>query len=285
MKSIWAQNIWLQPQWIEANSIGHAAKELRSRHRLWWPYSVSHHRRTQLIQDALPHVSGKRAVFSSSPVHVDVAPPGSWPVGQLGSWSLFERGLVLASAQCTSHRPNGTWEFVEDKAGPPSRAYLKLWELFSRLDVRPRAGTSCLDVGSSPGGWTWALAQLGCAVLSVDRSALHQSVQRLPGVRFVSGDAFQAVPSRHPEVDWVFSDVVCYPERLYGWVQTWLSSRPRNFVCTIKLQGTDHCPWIDKFRRIPESTVLHLYHNKHELTWVCLLHSASTQRVHEHALA
>jgi 23S rRNA (cytidine2498-2'-O)-methyltransferase len=70
-------------------------------------------------------------------------------------------------------------------------------------------------------------------------------------------------------MDWVFSDVICYPPRLYEWVQRWLASGLcKNFVCTIKMQGSE--PDFETtrlFAAIPGSTVVHLYHNKHELTW------------------
>ena len=44
----------------------------------------------------------------------------------------------------------------------------------------------------------------------------------------------------------------------------------RNFVCTIKFQGeTDHGA-AAAFAAIPGSRLLHLHHNKHELTWMRL---------------
>jgi hypothetical protein len=44
---------------------------------------------------------------------------------------------------------------------PPSRAYLKLWEVFSRLGVTPKKDDLCLDLGPSPRGWSWELIQQG----------------------------------------------------------------------------------------------------------------------------
>jgi 23S rRNA (cytidine2498-2'-O)-methyltransferase len=44
----------------------------------------------------------------------------------------------------------------------------------------------------------------------------------------------------------------------------------RRFVCTIKFQGkTDH-EAARAFAAIPGSRLMHLHHNKHELTWVRL---------------
>jgi 23S rRNA (cytidine2498-2'-O)-methyltransferase len=54
-------------------------------------------------------------------------------------------------------------------------------------------------------------------------------------------------------------------------VRRWLDSGlARRFVCTIKFQGaTDHATARD-FAAIPGSRLMHLHHNKHELTWVKL---------------
>ena len=78
------------------------------------------------------------------------------PAAPLGSWTLLDAGTLLASPHCTSPFPNGEVHFVEDRAGPPSRAYLKLWEALTLIGRRPQPGETCLDLGSSPGGWSWA---------------------------------------------------------------------------------------------------------------------------------
>jgi len=68
---------------------------------------------------------------------------------------------------------------------------------------------------------------------------------------------------------WLFSDVVCYPARLLSLVERWLAAGTcRNFVCTVKFQGeTDHAT-SRRFAAIPGSQLRHLFHNKHELTWI-----------------
>ena len=70
-------------------------------------------------------------------------------------------------------------------------------------------------------------------------------------------------------VDWLFSDIVCYPARLLQLVEKWRASgMAKNFVCTIKFQGeTDHNS-AGAFAAIAGARVLHLHHNKHELTFV-----------------
>ena len=45
----------------------------------------------------------------------------------LGSWTLLNPNLMLVSGDCRSPFANGEAEFVEDRVGPPNRAYKKLW--------------------------------------------------------------------------------------------------------------------------------------------------------------
>lgn len=260
----WAQNIWLNPVVIPIKSISDAAKKLKALHRNWSLYSFDFHRRAQLIQAALPHVSSKPLKF-----------PSPLPRSPLGSWTLLDRDTLLAASECSSLFPNGEMNFEEDKSGPPNRAYLKLWESLTAVQEYPRAGQFCVDVGSSPGGWTWVLQKLGTEVLSIDRAELDLSVLNLPGVDFQKGDAFALTPEDLPEtrkkVDWLCSDVVCYPEKLFDWVMLWLDSGAcDNFIITIKFQGVGDYHMAQKFAEIPHSRVFHLFHNKHELTWVRL---------------
>jgi 23S rRNA (cytidine2498-2'-O)-methyltransferase len=188
----------------------------------------------------------------------------------MGAWTLLDVRRMIASPACSSPFPGGRIEFAGDKEGPPSRAYLKLWEALVRCGKWPGPGERCVDAGASPGGWTWALARLGAAVTAVDRAPLEPRVLAMPGVGFLKHDAFTLRPEDLGPRDWVFSDVICYPPRLYEWVQKWLDSGLcENFVCTIKMQGAEPDMETTRlFAAIPGGSVVHLYHNKHELTWI-----------------
>jgi len=256
----WAANVWFDPMRIPIVSIGDAAKKLRAIQRNWALYSLASHRRAALIAQNLPKVSAKPLVFGAGA-----------PKAPLGSWTLIEAATMLASPHCSSAFPNGEVQFVEDRAAPPSRAYLKLWELFTILGARPEPGELCVDLGASPGGWTWVLQQLGARVLSVDKAALDDRVAGLPGVEYRRGSAFSLDPRAVGSVDWLFSDVVCYPRRLLALVQRWIAAgNVRRFVCTVKFQGATDFETVRQFAAIPGSRLLHLHHNKHELTWLRL---------------
>lgn len=256
----WSQNTWLDPRWIPIESIGDAASKLKAVQRNWALYSTGLHRRAALIQDKLPKVSARRQVFGEPP-----------PSAPLGSWTLWEENLILASPACSSPWPHGEAEFVENKTEPPGRAYLKLWETFTRLGVAPAPGELCLDLGASPGGWSWVLANLGARVFAVDKADLAPNVTAMPNVEHCRGSAFGLDPRMIGSVDWLFSDVICYPERLLAMVERWLEQGEcRRFVCTVKFQGQTDFGIMERFRAIPGSRLLHLHHNKHELTWARL---------------
>jgi 23S rRNA (cytidine2498-2'-O)-methyltransferase len=256
----WAANIWHDPVRLEIGSIAEGAKALRAMQRNWAPYSFHLHRRTSLIQAKLPYVSAKPLVF-----------PAPAPTAPLGSWTLLDEHTILASPHCSSHFPNGEAAFVENKQAPPNRAYLKLWEALTIIGQRPDQGSLCLDLGASPGGWSWVLHSLGARVISIDKAPLAPSVASLPGIEYRPVSAFALEPEEVGPVDWLFCDVACYPTRLLKLVERWLASgRARNFVCTLKFQGeTDHAT-ARKFAAKPGSRLIHLHHNKHELTWIRL---------------
>jgi len=252
----WVANIWHAPQRLAITSIGDAAKRLRAMQRNWTLYPTAHHRRAALVVDKLPKVSAKPLRFG------DPA-----PTAPLGSWTLLDANTLLAASQCSSPFPNGEARFVEDKTAP-SRAYLKLWELFTLIGERPRAGDTCLDLGASPGGWSWVLAHLGARVTAVDKAALAPSVTRLPNVTVLQQSAFALEPQSVGPVDWLFSDVICYPARLLALVEKWMKAGTvRRFVCTVKFQGATDVDTVRRFAQISGTRLLHLHHNKHELTW------------------
>lgn len=257
--SVWAQNIWLNPEIISFESVSQAAKALKDQAPLWAVYSFEHYRRAQLIQDQL---------LKLKPRVIDFLAP--LPERPLGAWTLTDKNTLVMSSKTDSVFPLGEVQFNEDKKNPPSRAYLKLWELFSVYGIKPQPGEKVVDFGSCPGGWTWVLQQVGCHVISIDRAPLEPSIAALPRVEFIKRNAFSLKPEDIGAIDWFFSDIICYPEKLLELVQAWQSSGLcRNFVCTIKFQGKTDFETLKKFQTLENAHVKHLYHNKHEVTvWI-----------------
>lgn len=254
----WSQNIWYAPKVVHFDSISEPANFLKRIQRNWSLYPYSEHRRAALIKDKLPYISEKPFRF-----------PTKAPEAPLGSWALLDKNTLIASSRCSSPFANGEVLFEECKEGPPSRAYLKLWEAFVVCGKMPRKGDKCLEIGASPGGWTWVLAKLEAEILCVDRAPLAPDVAAMPGVHFQTGNAFAMTPNVTGAVDWIFSDVACYPEKLLEWVKKWLESGLcKNFICTLKFQGENSYQVARHFFEIPGSRIVHLGYNKHELTWM-----------------
>ncbi|MCX7381798.1 MAG: hypothetical protein NT133_10380 [Alphaproteobacteria bacterium] len=251
----WALDVWTAPREIAVPSVKQAADALRAIQRNWAAYGVDHHRRMALIAERLPPVKARPLVF-----------PEAAPSGHLGGWTLLAPDRMLASPTKTSPFVNGECRFIEDRIGPPSRAYLKLWEACARIGAWPLPGERCIDLGASPGGWTWAIAQLGATVTAIDRADLDSGVAAMPGVTLRRESAFGLAPE---PVDWLFSDIIAYPDRLLALVTAWIAAEAaRRIVCTVKFQGaTDHDA-ADAFAAIPGGRLMHLFHNKHELTFV-----------------
>jgi len=246
----WAADVWLSPERIPIKSIADAGKALRARQSYWAVYSFHLHRRAQLIAAQTRSMPVEPSAFPSAP-----------PRATIGGWTLVDEHTIIAATQRSCPFPLGEVNFVENHTEPPSRAYLKLWELFSRIKVWPRTGERCIDLGASPGGWTWVLQGLGARVVAVDKAPLAPRVAKLVECRQES--AFGLKPEK---TDWLFSDVICEPARLLKLVERWLPVAS-NIVCTLKFKGvTDHAT-ARKFAEIPGSQLLHLHHNRHELTW------------------
>lgn len=255
--SAWALDVWTAPETLPFVSIGEAARLLRDRQRNWSLHDVLNHRRCALIQARLPSVKAALLCF-----------PDPAPKAPLGAWTLLAPDRLLLSVSKTSPFVGGACRFIEDREGPPSRAYLKLWEACTRFGDHPAPGQSCLDLGASPGGWSWALAQLGADVVAVDKADLAASVAAFPNVILRRESAFGIEPEREPPVDWLLSDIIAYPERLFGLVMRWIEAgKAGRILCSVKFQGaTDH-DVASRFAAIPGARLLHLAHNKHELTF------------------
>jgi 23S rRNA (cytidine2498-2'-O)-methyltransferase len=255
---IWAQLSAFKMEFVPINSINDAAKKLKAQGRTWGLFTVGHHRRAQLIQEELLNYNEKPIPFRHP-----------LPTLPMGFWTLWEPDQILIGAETSSPFALGELTFLENKTMPPSRAYLKLWEFFTVYAPEAIQGGTAIDVGSCPGGWTWVLRTLDFDnVISVDKAPIEKRISDLGKIEFRQESAFGLDPKDFGEIDWFCSDIICYPERLLNLVKRFRDSgKVKNFVCTIKYQAeTD---WVEtlKFLEIPGSKIVHLHHNKHEVTW------------------
>lgn len=256
--TVWAQDVWINCEFHKIDSIKHAQSIIKSKKKKSYSYNFHLFRRSELIQTGLAKAKPQQLHFLDQIKE-----------NKFCAWSLVENNKLLLSDTTMAKLPLGEYHFEEDKITPPSRAYLKLWELFTVHNIRPCKGDKVIDLGSSPGGWTWVLSQMGCNVISVDKAPLAKSLQNKTNIQKIKKDAFTLKPEEIGNVDWLFSDIICYPERLLELVKIWLDSGLcKQFVCTIKFQGTTDFKTMSKFLGIKGSKIIHLYHNKHEVTWL-----------------
>jgi 23S rRNA (cytidine2498-2'-O)-methyltransferase len=136
------------------------------------------------------------------------------------------------------------------------------------LQTYPKPGDFALDLGASPGGWTYVLQSLGADVLAIDKAPLDPRIAKLKGVNFKNISAFSLKPTDFKKIDWMVCDMACYPDKLHHWLMPWIDSGIiKHFIFTIKLQGDNDFASIKPFQDIPNSRILHLQHNKHEVTF------------------
>jgi 23S rRNA (cytidine2498-2'-O)-methyltransferase len=253
-----AQDVWHDPTLVKFNSISEAAGILRQAGRFWCLNPIANIRRSRLIESKLRKLPPLDRNF---PVENEIP--------DIGCFSLLDENTLVFSVRRWKKWPMGECHFIEDKKHPPNRAYLKLWEALTLLGRHPTRGETAIDLGASPGGWTYVMQSFGTHVTAVDKAELDPRVAKLPNVTFLQQSAFALEPQpRNEKIDWLLSDIACYPDRLYDLVKKWLhANQVKQIIFTIKLQGKTDLSMIKHFQAIPNSRTLHLFYNKHEATF------------------
>jgi 23S rRNA (cytidine2498-2'-O)-methyltransferase len=150
-----------------------------------------------------------------------------------GFLSLARAPLPFREQHVVSCFPSGEVPIAVDKQAP-SRAFAKLVEAELRLGRRIAARDTCVDLGASPGSWTYVAARRGATVTAVDRSDLREDLLQQRSVRFERGDAFRFEPEA--PVDWLLCDVIASAERSAERLLYWLRRKwCRHFVVTLKV--------------------------------------------------
>lgn len=135
---------------------------------------------------------------------------------------------------------------AEDKAAP-SRAFAKVIESELRLGQQIESGQICVDLGASPGSWSYVAIQRGAQVMAVDRSPLRDDLMRHPRLAFHQADAFKFKPEQ--PVDWLICDIIAAPQRSIDLLLEWLRERQmRRFIVTIKFKGADEYHLLDQLK-------------------------------------
>jgi 23S rRNA U2552 (ribose-2'-O)-methylase RlmE/FtsJ len=158
---------------------------------------------------------------------------------------------------------------AEDKAAP-SRAFAKVIEAELRLGHQIERGQTCVDLGASPGSWSYVAIQRGAHVIAIDRSPLRDDLMRSPRLKFTQADAFKFKPET--PVDWLICDIIAAPQRSIDLLLEWLREKQmRRFIVTLKFKGTDEYHLMDQLKQeapplCADFRLTRLCANKNEVT-------------------
>ena len=167
----------------------------------------------------------------------------------------------------------------------PSRSVLKLEEALQVLlspaerEAVLRPGMKAVDLGATPGGWTWLMAQYSIRVVAVDNGPMQPALMDSGLVEHRREDGFRYRPRR--PVDWLLCDMVEQPQRIAALMADWLTRGDcRRAVFNLKLpmkrrhENLQGC--LNSLRQTLDSAGLdhtlrckQLYHDREEVT-VCI---------------
>jgi 23S rRNA (cytidine2498-2'-O)-methyltransferase len=164
--------------------------------------------------------------------------------------------------------------------GAPSRSTLKLAEAFLVfLDEKERGarlapGTTAVDLGAAPGGWTWQLVQRGMMVTAVDNGTLDAALLETGQVKHRRDDGFHFAPA--DPVDWMVCDMVESPSRIARLAAKWVEQGwCRETIFNLKLPMKKRWEEVERCRGLIDEALggggyylrmKQLYHDREEVT-------------------
>ena len=165
-------------------------------------------------------------------------------------------------------------------SGAPSRSTMKLAEaLMEFLDEKDRVkrlapGMSAIDLGASPGGWTWQLVQRGLMVIAVDNGPMDAALLETGQVKHRRDDGFHFRPAE--PVDWMVCDMVESPSKIARLAAKWIAEGwCDQTIFNLKLPMKKRWEEVERCRGIVDEVLggggyylrmKHLYHDREEVT-------------------
>ena len=165
----------------------------------------------------------------------------------------------------------------------PSRSTVKLAEALivflgeEGTAKRMSPGMRAVDLGASPGGWTWQLVQKSFSVTAVDNGPMDAALMETGQVKHRREDGFRYRP---PEpVDWMVCDMVESPSRIATLAARWIAEGwCRETIFNLKLPMKKRWEEVERCRTIIHAAIegkrfelrmKHLYHDREEITaWI-----------------
>ncbi|MGE4070500.1 MAG: 23S rRNA (cytidine(2498)-2'-O)-methyltransferase RlmM [Lysobacterales bacterium] len=201
-------------------------------------------------------------------------------VGQAQVWLLAgTHALIGSSAPGAAAACAGGIPRLKFPREAPSRSTLKLEEAFQVLmSAEERAelldaGGSAVDLGASPGGWTYQLVARRIRVTAIDNGRMAPALMDSGLVQHLREDGFRYRPPR--PVDWLVCDMVEKPGKVAELMVRWLQSGwCKAAVFNLKLPMKKRFDAWDKARAVLQPLqrmgfsvrARQLYHDREELT-------------------
>ena len=184
--------------------------------------------------------------------------------------SVITKNQMPRLSQLLSPFEGGFTTITEDKKAP-SRAYRKIIEAQKILGHYFKPEEIVVDLGASPGGWSYIARKQGSKVIALDRSELAEDLMNDSQVTFIKGDAFKYMEEK---IDWVISDIICEPKRILELIHRWVEAEKcQQFIFTIKFKGSEDYPILKQFQEVSlklnyDSILRQLNANKNEVTFM-----------------
>ncbi len=165
----------------------------------------------------------------------------------------------------------------------PSRSTLKLEEAFLQFipkaewDKRLGGGLNAVDLGSSPGGWTYQLVKRSMMVTAIDNGPMAESLMQTGQVKHLTVDGFKFEPQKK-NVYWVVCDMIEQPQRVAERMGDWLiNGWCQEAIFNLKLPMKKRYETVTEIlaqleQRLVDADikfrlqVKHLYHDREEVT-------------------
>ncbi|NCT68991.1 MAG: 23S rRNA (cytidine(2498)-2'-O)-methyltransferase RlmM [Rhodanobacteraceae bacterium] len=189
--------------------------------------------------------------------------------------------VAVADVRSSTPWPGGIPRLKFPRSAP-SRSTLKLEEaLLVLLDEGERErwlkpGMRAVDLGASPGGWTWQLVARSLHVTAVDNGPMDAALLASGLVDHLRADGFRYRPPK--PVDWLVCDMVEQPRRVAELMAQWLAQGwCRHAIFNLKLPmkkrydevelclGLLRATLSDAGRRL-DLRARQLYHDREEIT-------------------
>lgn len=165
---------------------------------------------------------------------------------------------------------------IRVSSGAPSRSAAKLAEAMLAFlpGRRFEPGLTAVDLGASPGGWSWHLARAGFMVTAVDNGPIDAALLDGGQVRHRREDGFRYRPP--DPVDWMVCDMVESPSRVATLVGRWFAEGwCRESIFNLKLPMKKRWEELERCRAILDEAlggggyflrIKHLYHDREEVS-------------------